>query len=215
MAIGRISGPLLKSNLLRNGVDLAFETDLLYLDVTNRRIGVKTTSPQYALDVQGVARVTDLEITNNTFQVGNVTLDGSTGTISTSAQEFSIATADSTIVGNRVLVGDLEINNNFIENTNTNSDLFNNSNNNFVFNLTNTSGNGYLKIDNVNGMIPPLGNTAQRPGTPEVGNTRYNTQLEYLETWNGTNWINAAGEVESIESNDVEQLAYLFNLILD
>jgi hypothetical protein len=64
-------------------------------------------------------------------------------------------------------------------------------------------------------MIPPLGNTAQRPGTPEVGNTRYNTQLEYLETWNGTNWINAAGEVESIESNDVEQLAYLFNLILD
>ncbi len=90
MAIGRISGPLLKSNLLRNGTDLAFETDLLYLDVTNRRIGVKTTSPQYTLDVQGVARVTDLEITNNTFQVGNVTLDGTTGTISTSAQEFSI-----------------------------------------------------------------------------------------------------------------------------
>ncbi len=124
MAIGRISGPLLKSNLLRNGTDLAFETDLLYLDVTNRRIGVKTTSPQYTLDVQGVARVTDLEITNNTFQVGNVTLDGTTGTISTSAQEFSIATADNTIVGNRVLIGDLEINNNFIENTNTNSDLF-------------------------------------------------------------------------------------------
>ena len=124
MAIGRISGPLLKSNLLRNGTDLAFETDLLYLDVTNRRIGVKTTSPQYTLDVQGVARVTDLEITNNTFQVGNVTLDGTTGTISTSAQEYSIATADNTIVGNRVLIGDLEINNNFIENTNTNSDLF-------------------------------------------------------------------------------------------
>ena len=124
MAIGRISGPLLKSNLLRNGTDLAFETDLLYLDVTNRRIGVKTTSPQYTLDVQGVARVTDLEITNNTFQVGNVTLDGGTGTISTSAQEFSIATADSTIVGNRVVVGNLEMNNNFIENTNTNEDLY-------------------------------------------------------------------------------------------
>ena len=145
MAIGRISGPLLKSNLLRNGVDLAFETDLLYLDVTNRRIGVKTTSPQYALDVQGVARVTDLEITNNTFQVGNVTLDGSTGTISTSAQEFSIATADSTIVGNRVLVGDLEINNNFIENTNTNSDLFIRANGTGNVNIVgNTQVNGNL-----------------------------------------------------------------------
>ena len=70
MAIGRISGPLLKANLLRNGQNLAFETDLLYLDVVNRRIGVKTNSPQYALDVNGVARVQDLEITNNTFQVG-------------------------------------------------------------------------------------------------------------------------------------------------
>jgi hypothetical protein len=124
MAIGRISGPLLKENLLRNGTDLAFETDLLYLDVTNRRIGVKTTNPQYALDVAGQARVTDLEITNNVFQIGNVTINGDTATISTTAQEFAIATADNTIVGNRVLVGDLEINNNFLENTNTNSDLF-------------------------------------------------------------------------------------------
>ena len=145
MAIGRISGPLLKSNLLRNGTDLAFETDLLYLDVTNRRIGVKTTSPQYTLDVQGTARVTDLEITSNTFQVGNVTLDGSTGTISTSAQEFSIATADNTIVGNRVLVGDLEINNNFIENTNTNSDLFIRANGTGTVNIVgNTQVNGNL-----------------------------------------------------------------------
>ena len=119
MAIGRISGPLLKDNLLRNGVDLAFETDLLYLDVTNRRIGVKTTSPQYALDINGVARVTDLEITNNIFQIGNLTIDGDNNSIETTAQEFAIATADNTIVGNRVLVGDLEINNNFIENTNS------------------------------------------------------------------------------------------------
>ena len=145
MAIGRISGPLLKSNLLRNGVDLAFETDLLYLDVTNRRIGVKTTSPQYALDVAGVARVTDLEITNNSFQVGNVTLDGSTGTISTSAQEFAIATADNTIVGNRVQVGDLELNNNFIENTNTNSDLYIRANGTGNVNIVgNTQVNGNL-----------------------------------------------------------------------
>ena len=124
MAIGRISGPLLKENLLRNGVDLAFETDLLYLDVTNRRIGVKTTNPAYTLDVQGVARVTDLEITNTTFQIGNVTVDGATGSIQTTAQEFAIATADNTVVGNRVLVGDLEINNTYIENTNTNDDLY-------------------------------------------------------------------------------------------
>ena len=53
MAIGRISGPLLKSNLVRDGVDLAFETDLLYLDVNNRRIGINSAAPQYPLDVDG------------------------------------------------------------------------------------------------------------------------------------------------------------------
>jgi len=41
MAVGRISGPLLKQNLIRNGINLAFETDLLYLDVNNQRIGTK------------------------------------------------------------------------------------------------------------------------------------------------------------------------------
>ena len=144
MAIGRISGPLLKSNLLRNGVDLAFETDLLYLDVDNRRIGVKTNSPQYALDVNGQVRVTDLEITNNVFRVGNLTIDGDNSTIETDAQEFAIATADNTIVGNRVLVGDLEINNNFLENTNTNSDLFIRANGTGEVNIvgnTNITGN--------------------------------------------------------------------------
>ncbi len=40
MAVGRISGPLLKANLERNGIDLAVETDLLYIDATNNRIGI-------------------------------------------------------------------------------------------------------------------------------------------------------------------------------
>lgn len=95
------------------------------------------------------------------------------------------------------------------------SELWNWSSSNFTFGLTNTTGNAFLKIDNTSGMVVPQGTTAQRPAGPEVGHTRYNLTLEYLETWNGTNWINAAGEVESIEASDVEQLAYVFNLILD
>ncbi len=39
--LGRIGGQVLTDNLLRAGVDLAFETNLLYLDVTNRQIGVR------------------------------------------------------------------------------------------------------------------------------------------------------------------------------
>jgi hypothetical protein len=44
---------MLKENLLRQGVDLAFETNLLYLDVNNGRIGVKNATPNTELDITG------------------------------------------------------------------------------------------------------------------------------------------------------------------
>ena len=67
MAVGRISGPLLKANLLRQGVDLAFETDLLYLDVNNSRIGIKTSTPSAELDINGSARIQSLDILDTTL----------------------------------------------------------------------------------------------------------------------------------------------------
>jgi len=60
MAIGRISGSVLKANLTRNGTDLAFETNLLYLDVTNSRIGINTSSPSALLDVNGTINASSI-----------------------------------------------------------------------------------------------------------------------------------------------------------
>lgn len=57
MAIGRISGPLLKSNLLRDGADLAFETDLLYLDVNNSSIGIGKSNPDPAISLDVFGRI--------------------------------------------------------------------------------------------------------------------------------------------------------------
>ena len=54
MAIGRISGAMLKSNLERLGVDIAVDTDLLYLDVTNNRIGINESTPTKSLQVDNV-----------------------------------------------------------------------------------------------------------------------------------------------------------------
>ena len=53
MAIGRISGQMLKANLLRSGTDLAFETNLLVLDVTNSFVGVGTATPSRQLHISG------------------------------------------------------------------------------------------------------------------------------------------------------------------
>lgn len=63
MAIGRITGSVLKSNLTRNGTDLAFETNLLYLDVTNSRIGIGTSEPTTTLQVNGTTTTTGLTAT--------------------------------------------------------------------------------------------------------------------------------------------------------
>ena len=54
MAIGRISGAMLRSNLERNGADLAVETDLLYIDVANDRIGINTNTPTTSLQADNV-----------------------------------------------------------------------------------------------------------------------------------------------------------------
>ena len=51
MAIGRITGQMLSANLSRSGTDLAFETNLLALDVSNSRVGVGTASPATTLHV--------------------------------------------------------------------------------------------------------------------------------------------------------------------
>jgi len=59
---GRISGPLLAENLQRGGVDLAFETNLLYLDVTNGRIGINSDSPATELFVNSKFRTTNLNV---------------------------------------------------------------------------------------------------------------------------------------------------------
>jgi hypothetical protein len=90
MAVGRISGPLLKANLERNGIDLAVETSLLYFDVNNNRIGINTATPAYDLDVAGTTRTTDLLA--GSAEVDNVKIDNSEITALAGNLEINSAT---------------------------------------------------------------------------------------------------------------------------
>lgn len=67
MAIGRISGPMLFNNLERQGVDLAFQSNLLYLDVNNLRVGVVNASPAYAFDSTGNVKLANIIIEGSTL----------------------------------------------------------------------------------------------------------------------------------------------------
>jgi len=66
MAIGRISGPMLVMNLERQGLDLSIDGNLIYFDVNQRYVGINTDSPEQALDVRGVAQVSNLTVKSST-----------------------------------------------------------------------------------------------------------------------------------------------------
>ena len=120
MAVGRISGPLLKSNLIRNGIDLAFETDLLYLDVNNQRVGIKNSSPQHELDVTGTSRVNNLTVTN-TATLGDVVVQGNT--ISSNQTYLNLGTLDNVVYQNRLTVDSIDIEGNTISTNDSNTNL--------------------------------------------------------------------------------------------
>jgi hypothetical protein len=123
MAVGRISGPLLKANLLRDGVNLAFETDLLFLDVVNGRIGIKTASPQYTLDVNGTTRTTNLETTTQaniaSFTINNNIIASSNSIISLEPS----GTNPVVYQGKLIVDNNIQISSNIIQATTTDSNL--------------------------------------------------------------------------------------------
>ncbi|MAJ03216.1 MAG: hypothetical protein CMH03_00395, partial [Marinovum sp.] len=77
MAIQKVTGEIIENNLLRSA-SLAVNTDLLFIDVVNDRIGINTSAPGVALDVTGTAR-----ITNDLIVQGNLDVEGQTSIIDT------------------------------------------------------------------------------------------------------------------------------------
>jgi hypothetical protein len=155
MAIGRISGPLLKANLVRDGIDLAFETDLLYLDVNNSRIGINNGVPQYDLDISGTARTTDLEVTN-TFDIGNFSINTNTITSDQPTINFVAGGGEATAFFSRLIVNDIELDGNTISTNSSNADLELRANGTGTVNLlNNTTISGDLSVD---GNITATGN---------------------------------------------------------
>jgi hypothetical protein len=87
--IGRISGQLLADNLTREGSDLAFDTDLLYLDVRNRRLGINNTGPTAGFLISGNSTTDDFIVDTNTtiasLSIYNTTIQNPTGAINLTA----------------------------------------------------------------------------------------------------------------------------------
>ena len=155
MAIGRISGQLLKSNLLRAGENLAFETDLLYLDVVNSRIGIKTAAPSTDLDVNGHTRSTNLTV-DTQLNVGDLHFTGNTITSDSNTINFSAAAGEATVYHSRLQIDDLQLQGNTISTTVSNSSIELDPNGSGTVNIiANTNITGNLAVT---GNISATGN---------------------------------------------------------
>ena len=119
MSVGRISGPLLRSNLQRTD-DLAFETDLLYINHSGNKIGIRTDAPTRTLQVNGTTRNTASITATNSATFGNMLFENAS--ISAMTGPISI-TAGSSIQTPQLRVGDVYFNNNILGTYTTNTDL--------------------------------------------------------------------------------------------
>jgi len=122
--VGRISGALLKENLLRDGIDLAFETSLLYFDVNNNRIGINNSSPYRDLIVETEIKSTNAIVDTSAFITSNITIDN-TSQISLLFNDLIIAPAgpNPQVIATHLQVGDFDIDGTTITVTASNADI--------------------------------------------------------------------------------------------
>ena len=84
------------------------------------------------------------------------------------------------------------------------------------------SGNGVINLDNLaisdttfsatgnlftiagnSGFILPVGNTPQRPSSPLIGTTRFNTTINNVETFDGVEWVSGNSALGSIADQQI------------
>jgi hypothetical protein len=125
--LGRISGKLLAENLLRDGVDLTFrneanDSDLLYLQVTDKQIGINTDTPVYDLDVN--SNIFSNNLISSRAIIDNIIFE-STAKITTVVGEINIRTTGSnpTAIFDKLQAGNIQFDDNIIKNFVENQNL--------------------------------------------------------------------------------------------
>ena len=135
---------------------------------------------------------------NNTFQIDNVTISSNTISNSNNALDLSIVTTGTgTVSTNDIL---------FKDNTITNT-----LNSALIFE---TLGAGYVKFGGTGAVVIPYGDNSQRRATPDLGETRYSTQQQYIEIFDGAAWIPASGASSAATQEEIQAETNLWALIL-
>lgn len=123
--LGRISGPLLKDNLLREGQDLKFHNDsltdnLLYLDVTNKKIGIKSVATNYDLFVNSAVKSTNV-LVDDIVTIQDIQIE-TPNTIRSTNGALNFVASDS-VIANNIRGSFVNFDDNVISTVDTNKNL--------------------------------------------------------------------------------------------
>jgi len=143
-------------------------------------------------------------ITNLTYDsitVGDqLQIDGNTASIFTLQSNDDVFLAPET---ERIFIESIKIQNNDITGTITDTAFTQGS-----------TGIGYVRFMGDNAVIIPAGDSSERTVSPEAGDTRWNTELGYLEVFDGTSYLISTGPAGFISPAEFNDLSIEFSLTL-
>lgn len=147
-----------------------------------------------------VGQVTGQGMTLNALEVEDIFINNNTiaTVVSNSNLEFrSLGTGE-------VTIDDVSFKTNSIKNNTPSEGILTISNTRY----------GKVKIDNTYGIVIPYGSDAERPADPPVGDTRWNTTSQILETWDGDTYITSAGIAAAISQDEFNDILLEYTLAL-
>jgi filamentous hemagglutinin len=218
-----IQGQLIVDNFTIDGTVISSNANATIQSSSNGNIDITPNGT-------GVVNINNIAIADNTISstTGNIIVDPAANIVLpdelansvlylTAGKEIETS-ANLTFDGaNLILLGSANIDNIRIDGTGITS--------NANLSITATSGNilltpgstGVTQISSTTALTMPVGNTAQRPASPDQGAVRFNSTNLVLEVWDGTQWDVVGQDLAILTSQvingDGSQVAFTLNEI--
>ena len=151
-------------------------------------------------DGTGSTRIKNLvasNVTNSDLTIGRVTFAGTAGILDDDSNFLWDDSNKQLNITGAAKVDNVKLDGNAISTTNDNGNLILRP---LQTNADTTASQAVVQIDNIRGLVIPVGTTGNRPSSPLQGLVRFNTSISQFEGYNGSSYISIGG-VRDVDGN--------------